>query len=113
MDRAMTPAQAVLTIAVMAGATFLTRALPFLLFDRGGKPPAVILYLGRVLPPAIMAMLVVYCLRGISFATPAGWVPALVAGLAAVLLYLWKGSDLLSIFGATVIYMIFVQAVFA
>ena len=49
---ALTPAQAALSIAVMAGVTFLTRFLPFLLFDRGGKPPRIVLYLGRVLPPA-------------------------------------------------------------
>ena len=48
---ALTPAQAALSIAVMAGVTFLTRFLPFLLFDRGGKPPRIVLYLGRVLPP--------------------------------------------------------------
>ena len=58
----LTPVQTLSMIAVMAGVTFLTRALPFLLFDRGEHPPRVILYLGRVLPPAIIAMLIVYCL---------------------------------------------------
>ena len=57
---ALTPAQAALSIAVMAGVTFLTRFLPFLLFDRGGKPPRIVLYLGRVLPPAIIMMLIIY-----------------------------------------------------
>ena len=109
----MTPViHAVLAIAVMAVVTFLTRALPFLLFDRGGNPPKLVLYLGRVLPPAIIAMLIVYCLRGVSFAQPAGWAPSLLAGGAAVLLHLWKGNDLLSIFGATGLYMLLVQAVF-
>ena len=96
----------------MAVVTFLTRALPFLLFDRGDHPPKLVLYLGRVLPPAIIAMLIVYCVKGVSFATPAGWVPTLLAGGTAVVLHLWKGNDLLSIFGATVLYMVFVQAVF-
>ena len=108
----LTDAQALASIAVMAGVTFLTRALPFLLFDRGDHPPRLILYLGRVLPPAIIAMLIVYCLKGISFAAPADWVPPLAAGLVAVLLHLWKGNDLISIFGATVLYMFLVQAVF-
>ena len=58
--------QAVASIAVMAAVTFLTRALPFLLFDRGGHPPKLVLYLGRVLPPAVIAMLIVYCLRSVS-----------------------------------------------
>ena len=108
----LTTGQAIASIAVMAAVTFLTRALPFLLFDRGDHPPKVILYLGRVLPPAIIAMLIVYCLKGVSFATPAGWVPALISSLAAVLLHLWKGNDLISIFGATVLYMVLVQGVF-
>ena len=108
----LTPAMAAAAIAVMALVTFLTRALPFLLFDRGDHPPKAVLYLGRVLPPAIIAMLIVYCLKGISFASPAGWVPAVLASLAAVALHLWKGNDLLSIFGATVLYMVLVQGVF-
>ena len=105
-------AQTLASIAVMAGVTFLTRALPFLLFDRGDHPPRLVLYLGRVLPPAIIAMLIVYCLKGVTFTTLGGWVPPLAASLAAVLLHLWKGNDLISIFGATVLYMVLVQGVF-
>ncbi len=101
------------SIAVMAAVTFLTRALPFLLFDRGDHPPRIVLYLGQVLPPAVIAMLIVYCLKGISFAAPAGWIPMLVSGLAAVSLHLWKNNDLISIFGATALYMVLVQGVFA
>ena len=71
------------------------------------------LYLGRVLPPAIIAMLIVYCLKGVTFPALGGWAPPLIAGLAAVLLHLWKGNDLISIFGATVLYMVLVQGVFA
>ena len=108
----LTTGQAIASIAVMALVTFLTRALPFVLFDRGEHPPKVVMYLGQVLPPAIIAMLIVYCLKGVSFATLAGWVPSLLAGGTAVLLHLWKGNDLLSIFGATVLYMVLVQAVF-
>lgn len=108
----LSPGEAAASIAVMAVVTFLTRALPFLLFDRGDHPPKVILYLGRVLPPAIIAMLIIYCLKGVSFAAPAGWVPAFAASGAAVLLHLWKGNDLVSIFGATVLYMGLVQGVF-
>lgn len=110
---ALTTGQAIASIGVMAVVTFLTRALPFLLFDHGDHPPKIILYLGRVLPPAIIAMLIIYCLKGVSFVSPAGWVPSLAAGLAAVVLHLWKGNDLISIFGATVLYMVLVQGVFA
>ena len=104
---------AIAAIAVMAIVTFLTRVLPFLLFDRGESPPKLVLYLGRVLPPAIIAMLIVYCLRGVSFATPGGWVPQLLCVAVVVALHLWKHNNLLSIFGGTVLYMVLVQAVFA
>lgn len=108
----LTTGQALASIAVMAAVTFLTRALPFLLFDRGKEPPRLVLYLGRVLPPAIIAMLIVYCLRGVSFASPAGFVPAAASCGAVVALHLWKNNDLLSIFGGTILYMVLVQAVF-
>ena len=109
----LTAAETLASIAVMSAVTFLTRALPFLLFDRGEHPPKIVLYLGKVLPPAIIAMLIVYCMKGVSFSTPAGWIPTLLAGAAAVLLHLWKGNDLISIFGATGLYMVLVQGVFA
>ena len=109
----LTPVQTLASIAVMSVVTFLTRALPFLLFDRGDHPPKIVLYLGHVLPPAVIAMLIVYCLKGVMFTTIGGWLPPLIAGLAAVLLHIWKGNDLLSIFGATVFYMVLVQGVFA
>ena len=103
---------AIAAIAVMAIVTFLTRVLPFLLFDRGESPPKLVLYLGRVLPPAIIAMLVVYCLRGVSFAAPGGWVPQLLCVAVVAALHLWKHNNLLSIFGGTILYMVLVQAVF-
>ena len=109
---AVTPIHAVASILVMAGVTLLTRALPFLLFDRGERPPKVILYLGKVLPPAVIAMLIVYCLRGTNFTNLSGWLPQLLACSAVVLLHSWKRNNLLSIFGGTAIYMALVQFVF-
>lgn len=108
----LTTGQAIASIAVMAVVTFLTRALPFLLFDRGGTPPKLVLYLGKVLPPAVIAMLIVYCLRTVSFATTPGWVPALLSCAVVVGLHVWKHNNLLSIFGGTVLYMVLVQVVF-
>lgn len=108
----LTPTQAALSVAVMALVTFLTRAAPFLLFDRGDEPPKWVLSLGRILPPAIIAMLVVYCLRGLSFAETGLWAPHLIASVVVVALQ-WKfKNDLVSIFTGTVLYMVLVQAVF-
>lgn len=108
----MTAAQAVASIAVMAIVTFATRALPFLLFGRGGQAPRVVLYLGKYLPPAVIAMLIVYCLRGMSFGAPADWAPAVIASLTVAAVHIWKHNNMLSIMGGTILYMILVQAVF-
>ena len=109
----LTTAGAIAAIAVMAVVTFLTRALPFLLFDRGSAPPKMVLYLGRVLPPAIIAMLIIYCLKDLSFLSVGDWVPQLVSVAAVVALHLWKHNNLLSIFGGTILYMVLVQTIFA
>ena len=109
----MTPLRAAAAIAVMALVTFLPRALPFLLFGRGGNPPRIILYLGQYLPPAVIAMLIVYCLRNMSFSAPAGWAPAVIASVAVTVVHVWKRNNMLSIVGGTVLYMALVQFVFA
>ena len=90
---------------------FLTRFLPFLLFDRGEAPPKIVLYLGRVLPPAIIAMLVVYCLRGTQFTSLAACAPQLIAAAVTVGLHLWKHSTLLSIAGGTACYMVLIRVI--
>lgn len=108
----MPTTMAILSIVVMAVCTFLTRVLPFLLFDRGEAPPKLVLYLGRVLPPAVIAMLIIYCLKDISPAAPAGWLPHLISVGVVVLLHLWKHNNLLSIFGGTILYMVLIQRVF-
>ena len=100
----MNPGYTAALIAVMTAVTFLTRALPFLLFDRGDHPPKLVLYLGRVLPPAVIAMLIVYCYRGTTFTDPSGWAPGLIAGAAVVLLHVWKKNNMLSIVGAPSLY---------
>ncbi len=108
----MTALQAAAAIAIMAAVTFLTRVLPFLLFGRGGTPPRVVLYLGRYLPPAVIAMLIIYCFKGVNFQAAGNWLPALIAGVTVALLHIWKKNNMLSIVGGTILYMVLVQAVF-
>lgn len=76
----LTAAETLASIAVMSAVTFLTRALPFLLFDRGEHPPKIVLYLGKVLPPAIIAMLIVYCNEGGHLLHPSGVDPHSAGG---------------------------------
>ena len=99
-------------VLVACACTVLTRALPFVLFGRSGSPGRGVLYLGMVLPPAVMAILVVYCLRGVDLAGPAHGLPELLAAAAVVGLHLWRRNTLLSIAAGTALYMVLVQAVF-
>ena len=102
----------VLLIAVAVLVTMATRFLPFLIFGEKRKTPAIIEYLGKVLPCAIMGMLVVYCLKDLSFlSTPFG-LPELIACVVVAALHVWKRNSLRSIGGGTVCYMLLVQLVF-
>ena len=102
----------ILMIAVIAAVTALLRFLPFLIFKNGRTGPLFIEYLGKTLPYAIMGMLVVFCLKGISFVQPPHGIPELAASLLVVVLHVWKRSTLISIVGGTAFYMFLVQVVF-
>ena len=108
----MTITQQIITVAVVVLGTMTTRFLPFLIFPEGKEPPAVITYLGTVLPYAVIGLLVVYCLRSISWLSVPHGAPELIAIAAVAGLHLWKRNVLLSIAGGTVLYMVLVQAVF-
>lgn len=97
-------------ILVTALVTVFLRFAPFFIFRQ--KTPQVVLYLGKVLPEAIMAMLVVYCLKNVSFVSGSRGIPEAIALAAVIFLHKWKHNTLLSILGGTVGYMILVQAVF-
>ena len=102
---------ALLAILVVGAVTLMIRALPFIFFRRR-KTPSVVLYLGQVLPIAIMAILVIYCLKDITpTAYPFG-LPEIIAAGIVVGLHVWKHNTLISIFSGTVAYMLMVQLVF-
>ena len=102
-----------ITILAIAAGTQLTRWLPFWLFPEKKAPPAVVLYLGKVLPPAMMGLLTVYCFKNVTWLSGAHGAPELLASAAVVGLHLWKRNVLFSIAGGTALYMVLVQAVFA
>lgn len=99
-------------IAVVSLCTVLLRAFPFLVFGGKKETPKTVQYLGDVLPASIMAVLVVYCLRGIDFMQVSHWLPEILASLLVAGLHIWKKNILLSIGFGTVFYMVLVQAVF-
>ena len=99
-------------IAVMALVTMLTRFLPFLIFNEHHKTPQWVLYLGKVLPCAIMGMLVIYCLKDVKILSAPYGLPELIGIGVVAALHLWKRNSLLSIGVGTVVYMLLVQLVF-
>ena len=107
----MTFPQQAMTIALCVLATMSTRFLPFLIFSGKRETPGFVQYLGRALPSAIFALLVVYCLRNTDVAAHFA-LPEAVAIAATVGLHLWKRQMLLSIAGGTAVYMLLVQLVF-
>lgn len=99
-------------IAVMSVVTALLRFLPFWIFGGGRRTPKLIQRLGKSLPYAIMGMLVVYCLKDVSFTSVGGFLPSLIASLVVGALYVWKRNTLVSIICGTLCYMLLVQFVF-
>ena len=99
-------------IAVAAIVTLFIRAIPFVLFGVKREVPATVIYLGKVLPPAIMVILVVYCVKGIDLFTGNHGIPELLSVAVVAGLHIWKRNTLLSIAAGTILYMILVQVVF-
>lgn len=99
-------------IAVTTICTIALRAFPFLLFGGKKEMPKKAKILGDILPPAIMATLVVFCYRNIDFASASHGLPEILAGLLVVILHVWKRNILLSIAAGTVCYMALIQMVF-
>lgn len=108
----MTITEQVITIAVIAAATMLTRFLPFLVFPAGKPTPKHIQYLSKVLPAAVFGMLVVYCLKDVSILSGNHGIPELISIAVVITIHLWKRQMLLSIGGGTACYMLLVQLFF-
>ena len=103
-------------IIVTAVVTILLRALPFLLFSSGKKCHPVITYIGKVLSPAAIAMLAVYCLCSVyrekSFSSGGWGIPEFAGCITVIILHRWKSNPLLSIFAGTSVYMGITQGFF-
>jgi branched-subunit amino acid transport protein AzlD len=102
---------ALITLAMIL-ATVLTRFLPFLFFPAGKKTPKYVIYLGNTLPYATIGLLVVYCLRGVSFTASPYGLPEVLSIAVIAVLHIWKGNSLLGIGGGTALYMVLIQTFF-
>lgn len=97
--------------AILIVINALSRFLPFWVFSKGVPEPVA--YLGKVLPAAIMGMLVVYCLRNMTFLEAPYGAAEVIAVAAVVLVHKWRHSTMLSLVAGTAVYMLLIQVVFA
>lgn len=109
----LTTVQAFIIVCMVTIGTMITRFLPFILFKGTKSQNAYISYLGQVLPYSAIGLLVVYCLKNVSFKGPGFGIPEALSILLIIVLHYWKGNTLLSIGAGTVLYMVLVQVVFA
>lgn len=97
--------QAIIAIPLMGLVILSTRALPFLLFSRR-DPPRIVRFIERFIPPMVMAVLVVYCLKDIQWTAWPSGIAELLALAVVTVLHLWKKNAMLSIFGGTAFFML-------
>lgn len=105
----MTTTQQIITIALIALSTVATRALPFVLFPSKKHTPKFVQYLGKYLASAVFGMLVVYCLKDVTFLSGNHGLPQILGILACVALHMWRKNMLLTIAGGTIFYMIIIH----
>lgn len=108
----MSTIQHIIIIAVVAIATMITRFLPFIVFPANKETPKYIKYLGKVLPAAVLGLLVVYSLKDVSVFSGNHAIPEAVCIVVTVFLHFWKRQMILSISAGTILYMVLVQSVF-
>ena len=106
------PIEIVITMLAVTLGAMVTRFTPFILFPEGKRPPEVVTYLGRVLPPVMMGLLVVYCLKSVPILSYPHGLPELISIAFIVFIHLWRKNVLLSIGCGTALYMFLVQRVF-
>ena len=108
----LTSLETILTILAVAFGTMLTRFLPFILFPENKDIPSYITHLGKALPPAMMGLLVVYCLKNVSLTVKSYGLCELISIITIIILHKWKSNTLLSIGCGTAMYMFLLQIVF-
>ncbi len=96
---------ALLATLVSALVIFATRLFPFALFSRRDPPP-LLRFIEKYIPPMIMAILLVYCLKDVDFIHRPFGLPQIIALAVTVASHLWKGNAMVSIFGGTIVFMV-------
>ena len=105
----MNAAQILITMAVVAIGTIITRSVSFIIFPASKNTPPYITYLGKVLPAAVMGMLVIYCYKTLDFTSANHGIPEILAGLVVAGLQFWKKNMLISICVGTALYLVLIR----
>ena len=100
-------------ITAVAVTSYFLRAFPFLVLNKKNKAvEKYMMYLGKVLPPAVIGILIIFCLKDTSIVNSPYGIPEMLAVAVVVLLHVWKRNSLIIILGGTVFYMYLVQKIF-
>lgn len=102
------PVHLLIITALVALATFATRAVPFVFFN-SRAPPEILTTIEKNLPPMILMLLVIYCLKDVQWLQIPYGVPEMFTIATVTGLHLWKRNAMLSIFTGTGLYMVLVQ----
>ena len=105
----MTFTEQAATIGMCILGTMFTRFLPFMIFREKTPTPIFVQYLGRALPLAIFAMLVVYSLKNVNPMAGSHGLPELFGVIITIVLHVWRRSMLFSIAGGTIFYMLILR----
>lgn len=108
----LTPVQSLVIILMITLGAQISRWLPFVAFSGKKELPQFVKYLGRVLPPALMGLIVVYCFKNTEILAGNHGLPELIASLVVIFTYKWKENLLISVGGGTAMYMLLLQFVF-
>lgn len=95
-------------VAAGVMATVLTRFIPFILFRPGKPTPKYIIYLGKVLPASVFALLVIYCLRNIA-EIDKDTIAQVIGVVFTILVHIWRKNLMWSIAAGTIGYMILIR----
>ncbi|GAD19780.1 branched-chain amino acid transporter permease [Helicobacter fennelliae] len=98
-----------LIVIVVIVATVLTRFLPFWIFSQD-KIPQSLLQLGKILPPALIGMLIVYCLKDMDLEHAPFGLNEILGVIITALLYIFTRFGVLAVIGGTLGYMFLVQS---
>ena len=101
---------ALIATPVMALVIFLLRVFPFAFFSKK-EPPAVFNYIGKYLPPLVMAILIIYTLQSVEFTTMPYGLPHIAGCLFTFIMHMWKKNAMISIFGGTIVYMLLLHLI--